>query len=74
MVTRHGRNPILYEPRELEDYLTCRSCSECLLILQSEQPDILKRDIGVCGVDMEAVDPDEKRAINELECWKARKF
>lgn len=73
-MTRHGRNPILYAPREFENYVTCRSCAECLLILQSEQPDILKRDIGVCGVDTEAVDPDEKREINELECWKARKF
>lgn len=71
-MTRHGRNPILYGPREFEDYVTCRSCAECLTILQIEQPDILKRDIGMCRVDMEAVDPDEKRAIIELECWKAR--
>ena len=72
--TLHGRNPILYGPREGADFVRCRSCDECLLILQREQPGILKRDIGVCILDMEAVDPDEKMAINERECWRARQF
>ena len=72
--TPHGRNPILYGPREGADFVRCRSCGECLLVLQREQPGILKRDIGVCMLDMEAVDPDEKMAINERECWRARKF
>ena len=72
--TLHRRNPILYGPLEGDDYVRCRTCDECLTILQSEQPDILKRDLGVCMLDMEAVDPDEKMAINERECWRARQF
>ena len=72
--TLHGRNPIIYGPREGADYVRCRTCAECLTILQREQPDILKRDLGVCMLDMEAVDPDEKMAINERECWRARQF
>lgn len=72
--TLHECNPILYGPREGADCVRCRTCAECLTILQREQPDILKRDLGVCMLDMEAVDPDEEMAINERECWRERQF
>lgn len=72
--TPHARNPILHGPSEGEDYLTCRTCGGCLTILRGEQPGILTRDLGVCVAEMEPVDPDEKRDIDELDCWKAREF
>lgn len=73
-VTPHERNPTLHGPLEFDDYLTCRSCGRCLIVLRSEQPGILMRDLGICDIDDAPVDPDEKRTIDELECWKAREL
>lgn len=70
-VTPCERNPILHAPREGADYVTCRACRHCAVLLASEFPaGVLSRDAGLC--DGCYVDPDERRTGADAECWEPR--
>lgn len=72
--TAHGRNPVLHATREFADYVRCRTCRHCTVLLACEFPDgVLNRDAGLCGCDgMSYVDPDEPRTGEDAECWEPR--
>lgn len=70
----HERNPILHAARDSEDYVRCRTCEECAVILASELPEALRADAGMCMVDMEPVYPDEPRTGEDADCWREREL
>lgn len=66
-------NPVLRGLREGVDHLTCRTCGACEVVLASEAPWALVRDIGLCADDgLSPVDPDEPRRGADAECWRPR--
>lgn len=66
-------NPVLRGLREGVDHLTCRTCGACEVVLASEAPWALVRDLGLCADDgLSPVDPDEPRRGADAECWRPR--
>ena len=70
-MTPHEKNPILYAPKEGDDYVTCWNCRRGWPLCSANH-DSLATDAVWCGKYDELIDyPYEHLANADAECWES---